>query len=346
MSFIKIINESFDKQNRSILAGPKGKKLKEAVFNNSFNNHSDELDKFYDYMFEAAKDLGFQDFDVFDDGWTVTLTYIDSVGNKQQAEFDFDDELSFESKEDAIDCLVSLDWEVVDDEDEDLDEDLDTQSKNDLDFNEDDSSDSLKAKIEKLKNLDHIPDFFFSDSSISSIVIPSNIKSIGDYAFVGCRDLKTITIPDSVTSIGQGAFQDSKSLTSITIPSSVTDIGSHAFAGCSGLTSIAIPDNVTWIEGGTFNGCSGLKSIRIPDMAEVIGGIVFAGCRELTSVTIPSSVSIISDRVFAYCEKLKEITYKGTKADWNKIKKQPAWNYYSSIETIHCTDGAIEIENK
>lgn len=70
-------------------------------------------------MFEAAEDLGFQDFDAFDDGWTVTLTYIDSVGNKQQAEFDFDDELSFESKEDAIDCLMSLDWKVVDDEDED-----------------------------------------------------------------------------------------------------------------------------------------------------------------------------------------------------------------------------------
>ena len=129
MSFINIINESFDKQNKNILAGSKGKKLKEAAFTDTFNGHSDGLDRFYDYMFEAAKDLGFQDFDVFDDGWTVTLTYIDTVGNKQQAEFDFDDELSVESKEDAIDCLASLDWKVVDDEDDDLDEDLDTQSK-------------------------------------------------------------------------------------------------------------------------------------------------------------------------------------------------------------------------
>ena len=127
MSFINIINESFDKQNKKILAGSKSKKLKEAAFNDSFNGHSDGLDRFYDYMFEAAKDLGFQDFDAFDDGWTVTLTYIDTVGNKQQAEFDFDDELSFESKEDAIDCLVSLDWKVVDDEDGDLDEN--TQAK-------------------------------------------------------------------------------------------------------------------------------------------------------------------------------------------------------------------------
>ena len=118
MSFINIINESFDKQNKNILTESTSKKLKEAAFTDNFNGHSDELDRFYDYMFEAAKDLGFQDFDAFDDGWTVTLTYIDTVGNKQQAEFDFDDELSFESKEDAIDCLMSLDWKVVDDEDD------------------------------------------------------------------------------------------------------------------------------------------------------------------------------------------------------------------------------------
>lgn len=104
---------------------------KDVNFDSSFNDHSDELDTFYDYIFDAAEDLGFQDFDVFDDGWTVTLTYIDSVGNKKQAEFDFDyidfiRDVDFESKEDAIDFLKSLDWKVVDDED-DLDEN--TQAK-------------------------------------------------------------------------------------------------------------------------------------------------------------------------------------------------------------------------
>lgn len=120
MSFINIINESFDKSNKKILSESKGEKLSESVFKNSFNDHSDELDRFYDYIFDAANDLGFQDFDVVDDGWTVTLTYIDTVGNKQQAEFEFDDDEPYvESKEDAIDLLYSLDWKVVDDEDED-----------------------------------------------------------------------------------------------------------------------------------------------------------------------------------------------------------------------------------
>lgn len=90
----------------------------------NFDDHSDELDMFYKYIFDAAEDLGFQDFDVIDDGWMITLTYIDSVGNKQQAEFDFDyidfiRDVDFESKEDAIDFLRALDWKIVDDEDED-----------------------------------------------------------------------------------------------------------------------------------------------------------------------------------------------------------------------------------
>lgn len=135
MSFINIINESFDKQNKSILIGSKSKKLKEAAFTDNFNGHSDELDRFYDYMFEAAKDLGFQDFDVFDDGWTIMLTYIDTVGNKQQAEFEFDDDEPYlESKEDAIDLLYSLDWKVVDDEDNDLDESIKNKKNRDANF--------------------------------------------------------------------------------------------------------------------------------------------------------------------------------------------------------------------
>ena len=180
MSFINIINESFDKQNKNILAGSNSKKLKEAAFTDNFNGHSDELDRFYDYMFEAAKDLGFQDFDAFDDGWTVTLTYIDTVGNKQQAEFDFDDELSFESKEDAIDCLMSLDWKVIDDEDNDLDEDLDTQSKVSNEIAE------LKSAFENedtdLYELQDLVDDLYYDFSDKAFKIVEGKGFIGVYA--------------------------------------------------------------------------------------------------------------------------------------------------------------------
>ena len=42
--------------------------------------------------------------------------------------------------------------------------------------------------------------------SLSEIVIPSSVTSIGDWAFYGCDSLLEIVIPSSVTSIGKGAF--------------------------------------------------------------------------------------------------------------------------------------------
>ena len=85
------------------------------------------------------------------------------------------------------------------------------------------------------------------EKGVTEIVIPDIVTSIGDEAFLWCKNLTSITIPDSVTSIGYKAFGCCYNLTSITIPNSVTSIGSEAFYGCKNLTNITIPDSVTSI---------------------------------------------------------------------------------------------------
>ena len=73
---------------------------------------------------------------------------------------------------------------------------------------------------------------FNNKSKLVKIILPTNLTSIGDWAFSGCSSLTSITIPDSVTSIGDSAFCYCSSLISITIPKSVTNIGQTSFAGC------------------------------------------------------------------------------------------------------------------
>ena len=171
---------------------------------------------------------------------------------------------------------------------------------------------------------------FSSCSSLTTVTIEENsqLTSIGDYVFRNCTSLTSITIPNSVTSIGYYAFSDCTSLTSITIPSSVTSIGYYAFSDCTSLTSITIPSSVTSIESYAFSDCSGLTSVVIPDSVTSIGSGVFSGCTSLTSITMPNSVTSIGERAFygnltIYCE--IESQPSGWDSEWNYHDRPVYW---------------------
>ena len=143
--------------------------------------------------------------------------------------------------------------------------------------------------------------------SLSEIVIPSSVTSIGKGAFSYCVSLSEIVIPSSVTSIGHGAFYSCHSLSEIVIPSSVTSIGDGAFYGCHSLSEIVIPSSVTSIGHGAFYSCHSLSEIVIPSSVTSIGDSAFSRCVSLSEIVIPSSVTSIGDSAFSYCRSLSEI---------------------------------------
>ena len=174
--------------------------------------------------------------------------------------------------------------------------------------------------------------------------IPCGVKSIGDQAFRGCKDVTTVAIPDTVTTIGFASFADCTRLPAISIPCSVTSVGDQAFSCCESLTSIWIRDTLTQIGDGAFFNCSGMMGIyvdennpnyscdsqgvlfnkdqtqliqapgaltgsyAIPAGVTAIGDDGFFGCKKLTALTIPDSVKTIGSGAFSDCVNLFDIS--------------------------------------
>ena len=62
-----------------------------------------------------------------------------------------------------------------------------------------------------------------------AVTFPSNLTSIGDYAFDSCANTFPSSLPDGVTSIGINAFYGCSNLTLASLPEGITSIGSSAF---------------------------------------------------------------------------------------------------------------------
>ena len=168
-------------------------------------------------------------------------------------------------------------------------------------------------------------------SSLTTITIPKNVKSLDKQAFSRCYSLNNIVFSSGLETIGTEAFWNCKALTTFDVPNGVKTIVSSAFSGCNNLTSITIPASVNSIGGTPFNGCSslnsivvdssnetyesptgsnaiiqkssktlvaGCKSTIIPESVTTIGNNAFAGC-SLSSIVIPSNVTAIGYSAFS-----------------------------------------------
>ena len=181
----------------------------------------------------------------------------------------------------------------------------------------------------------------FIPSDATQIIIPQNLKRIGEGAFHDFKKLSQITIPDTVGHIdynivcncenleafyGKYASDDNrclikdgalisfapKGLTEYTIPNGVTRICKFAFSKCLSLQKIIIPNGVTSIESGAFMDCYNLLQVELPDSIEEIEARAFFNCKSLQSIIIPKGVKTIEESTFSFCENLSQVVLPNT----------------------------------
>ena len=152
---------------------------------------------------------------------------------------------------------------------------------------------------------------FANCTKLTSVSIPSTVKTIGESAFEGCSNLTEVTMSSGVTSIADSTFYWCKKLAEITIPNSVTSIADYAFVGCETLTEITIPSGVTSIGISAFKDCSKLTNVIIPNSVTSIGSSAFRECSNLTEITIPSSLASIGIKAFGACPSVVSIEVDG-----------------------------------
>ncbi len=181
-------------------------------------------------------------------------------------------------------------------------------------------------------NEDQIPPsaFYYNSTvagkkSLTRIILPDKLKSIGARAFYGCQNLSgSLIFPEGVVYIQQGSFNRCRSLTgSLSLPSTLRYIGNAqeengeismdkdegidyyggVFSGCGFTCELVIPDNVELIRGFAFDNCKGFYgSLRLPEKLKRLGARAFFECNNLTgSLEIPQGITDIPSEAFAGC---------------------------------------------
>lgn len=127
--------------------------------------------------------------------------------------------------------------------------------------------------------------YAFEASTITSMLIPTSVKKIGQGAFKSCRNLNTVTLPDGIEHIPSDMFAES-TLKKIIIPKTLQTIGYKAFFQCSNLRNLELNPNLKVIEESAFEG-SGLEYIILTSKNVNVDRFAFLYCESLRYIIVP-----------------------------------------------------------
>lgn len=174
--------------------------------------------------------------------------------------------------------------------------------------------------VQLLGNITSIPDNFMENMllpNMTSLDIPSTVKSIGNYAFYNLRstadrDAKDagfdVTLPESLEFVGEYAFckvMTTKIDTSKCVSDNIV-FSEGAFCAIKCLSEFTVPSGVKQIPKKLFYNDYYLSSVTLTNQEE-IGDYAFQGT-SITKIELPATLKRVGVGSFTDCKKLTHMT--------------------------------------
>lgn len=132
------------------------------------------------------------------------------------------------------------------------------------------SFDLSKTKIKEISAYTFAHDQ--KEGTIDALLFPSELKTIGDSAFLKCN-IRFEKIPSSVVEIKNNAFRKANFWSDFAIDSDseLQIIGEYAFSGCGTPESLFLPAKLEVIGSHAFSNAARLETLTIPSSVKSIG---------------------------------------------------------------------------
>lgn len=146
------------------------------------------------------------------------------------------------------------------------------------------------------------------NTSIKSLALPSNLRTVEGRAFVRCKALEKVTGLENLEYIGDGAFIQSGLKGEIILGERLVNLEDWAFSMCENIERVDLSKSkVQILRSNTFSWCTKLKEVILPKETVYIRGDCFASCVELEHIEVPDTIRVIESKAFLACVKLKEL---------------------------------------
>ncbi len=157
-------------------------------------------------------------------------------------------------------------------------------------------------------NVKSLGDYAFSHNPIEKLTFSEGIDSIGNFAFASCLDIclikndsrfSSVKFPSSLKYIGERAFDASPKLKEIDFGEGVECIAWRAFADLPLLTEVSFPSSLKTLRNEAFKDCTSLHKVTFNEGIGTIKMLVFENCQLSGEIVLPGSLRKIDSYAFA-----------------------------------------------